>query len=281
MSAQPARPVRGVRETSWGLRWLHWRFRGNHEQWGRHSVFTQLRGHSIPRGAHSSTVPPRRTPARAPRPAPLTPAASPHPAPKPPTHQLPHPSAAPAATASTAGRAAAARGVAAAARVPRVPPAATGGVAAVVAAVASVVAARGGPGVPGPPAVARVTGAVRRRRGTGGATSAPPAAAPGRAPAEHRRRARPTPAAPAPPGRPAPAAAPAGHPRDDDEQDEHSHQPDDERIHGATLFRSPEAAPRGRLVPSRAVRGAPEMPARGTGQSGVEELQSLGAGWPP
>lgn len=47
-SARPARPGRGVRRTSARLRWC---FRGNHEEWLRHSVFTQLRGVSIPQRA--------------------------------------------------------------------------------------------------------------------------------------------------------------------------------------------------------------------------------------
>lgn len=217
---RPGRPSEekvsaGARGLALGLRW---RFRGNHERWRHHSVFTQLRGVSIPQGAaqlncstrayaqacqaHAGAPAGNRLPTGATTPVPSPSAALSCPV----SAVTASGSAAPAAAAPTpAGRPPAARRAAPAGRVP----AATGVVAPVVP---SGVAARGRrTPVSGPPAAAR----------TGGAPAVEPA----------------------PAARSLAELVPA--PRADDHSDEGDcdHRQDDEEEHDVTLLPVPPKRP--------------------------------------
>jgi hypothetical protein len=223
---RPSRPEEGFCGTSEGLRW---RFRGNHEQSSHHSVFTQLRGLSIPQRAPllncSTMAYAWRARTTAGRPPAALADGRPWCDPSPDPPGLPDPpapgklscpvSAASPASAPAAGMPAPAGVVATAARV--------------VAAVVSPVTSRGRRSrVTGPPAraAARVPGRGRRRRR---------AARPGPAAALAQRHLRP-PAAP---------QRPDGHEPDDCQHDH------DDDAHGRHLlsvppsFPLPRAGPRG------------------------------------
>lgn len=230
---------------------LCWWFRGNHERWRRHSVFTQLRGVSIPQRAsqlNCSTAAYARACEGRPRAVVRTPAGTTC------THVVPagaHPAvrirfplpelSCPVSAASTASAPASAAGRSAA----------TGRAA---SAGGTRTARRAAPGV---------TGAAGARRPAG-----PPAvAAPAPPPAPVVRGPNPL---PAPPGSPDRRAHDGRH----DEQARQDDKGDDGHNHDVTLLSFPRGGPRGRL----AVLRDGGMPARLTCQSRVEEVQSFGAG---
>ena len=165
------------------------------------------------------------------------------------------PAPAPAATAASATAAAAPTAAASAA--------ARGVTAAVTAAVTAVMPARRGPVAhtarPGPPAgVAPAAAAAVRARGPAGPPAAPPP------------RHQPVPA-PAPP-------CPADRGPENQDRD---HRQDDAETHGATLLPFPRSgppwAPRHPRDP-HAVQRDRGMPGTPAAQSGVEQIQSFGAG---
>lgn len=221
------------------------------------------------RGLHSSTVQLRR--ARGARPGNSRAPAGPVPSggrPGPGGGGRPVPAASPAPVASVAPAAAAAtaRGAPAAGRAATAggATAARGGVPSPAGVVAAVMAAGRRSAVRrarGPPAVA----AVVRRRGPGAGRAGPT----GRAgPALGEARAL--------PAGPLPARA-ARRPRDDQQREQSQTDTD---LHGAALLPFPRSGPPWAPRCHRLACGDRGMPGRRTRQSGVEEVQSLGAGWP-
>lgn len=160
----------------------------------------------------------------------------------------------PVSAASTASAPAAARGAPAARRVTTARVTAPAGVVTTGVVTARVVASgrRSGVSPAGPPAAAA---RPVRRRGRRGPGTGPPLAA-SRTPCR-----------------------PAGRVRDDQQTDDRDRRHYEDGAHSASpSFRSPEAAPRGRLAGCRLSCGERGIPGTLPTQSRVEELQSLGAG---
>lgn len=150
----------------------------------------------------------------------------------------------------------------------------------VSAASAAAAPAARGPAARGPASAGR---ASARRVPPAGVTPASPVVPARRAAGRTARRRAVRPAGPPASGTATavPGAAPSLPGPDDGPHDdnEHNDRQDDADDHGVTLLPFPRSGPRGPFFPFPVLRDW-GMPARSTAQSRVEELQSLGAGWP-